>query len=56
MAAAARSCVASREKAEKLTPPSEPQIEVGEDIAKLVTQLSLRPDQGFRPRAMPDGK
>ena len=44
LTAAARSCVAAREKAEKLAPPSEPQVSLGEDIAKLVPRLSLRPD------------
>ena len=44
LAASARTCVAAREKAEKLVPPSEPQLSLGEDIAKLVPRLSLRPD------------
>lgn len=41
---AAQSCVAAREKAEKLVPPSEPQVSLGEDIAKLMPRLSLKPD------------
>lgn len=44
LATAAKRCVALREKAEKLTPPSEPQILLGEDAAKLLPTLSLRPD------------
>ena len=44
LVASAQSCVAAREKAEKLVPPSEPQLSLGEDIAKLVPRLSLRPD------------
>ena len=44
LTASARSCVAAREKAEKLVPPSEPQVSLGEDIAKLMPRLSLRPD------------
>ena len=39
-----RTCVSAREKAEKLVPPSEPQVSLGEDIAKLLPRLSLRPD------------
>jgi len=44
LAASARTCVAAREKAEGLEPPSEPQVSLGEDIAKLVRTLSLKPD------------
>ena len=44
LAASARSCVAAREMAEKLVPPSEPQMSVGEGMTKLVPQLSLKPD------------
>ncbi len=44
LAASARVCVAAREKAQRLTPPSQPQLSIGKDIAKLVPQLSLRPD------------
>jgi hypothetical protein len=44
LAASTRICVAAREKAEKLEPPSEPQVALGEDIAKLLPALSLRPD------------
>ena len=44
LVASARTCVAAREKAEKLVPPSEPQLSLGEDIAKLMPRLSLKPD------------
>ena len=44
LAASARTCVAAREKAEKLVPPSEPQVSLGEDIARLMPRLSLKPD------------
>ncbi len=44
LASATQNCVASREKAEKLSPPSEPQVSLGEDVAKLIPKLSLRPD------------
>lgn len=44
LAASTQTCVAAREKAEKLAPPSEPQMSLGEDIAKLMPQLSLKPD------------
>lgn len=44
LAGAAQGCVATREKAEKLTPPSEPQVSVGEDVARVIPKLSLRPD------------
>jgi hypothetical protein len=44
LAASARTCVAAREKAEQLKPPSEPQLSLGEDMAKLAPKLSLRPD------------
>jgi len=44
VAESARTCVTAREKAEKLAPPSEPQISVGEDVAELLPKLSLRPD------------
>lgn len=44
LATNARNCVAAREKAEKLMPPSEPQLSLGEDIARLMPRLSLRPD------------
>lgn len=44
LASATQSCVASREKAEKLSPPSEPQVSLGEDVAKLIPKLSLKPD------------
>lgn len=43
LAAAARACVASREKAEKLAPASEPQTWVGDDIAPLLARLPLHP-------------
>ncbi len=43
LAAAARSCVAARERAEKLKPPSEPQLFVGDAIRPLAATLSLRP-------------
>lgn len=41
---ATTACVSAREKAEKLTPPSEPQVSMGEDVAKLIPKLSLKPD------------
>ncbi|MDO9490297.1 MAG: C13 family peptidase [Sphingomonadaceae bacterium] len=44
LAHATQSCVSAREKAEKLTPPSEPQVSMGEDVAKLISRLSLKPD------------
>jgi hypothetical protein len=44
LASATKTCVAAREKAEKLTPPSEPQISIGEDVARLIPALSLKPD------------
>lgn len=44
LAASAKACVAAREKREKMTPPSEPQVSIGEDIARLVPSLSLKPD------------
>jgi hypothetical protein len=44
LAASARTCVAAREKAERLEPPSEPQLSVGETIAPLLRRLSLKPD------------
>jgi hypothetical protein len=44
LTAATRTCVAAREKAEKLVPASEPQLSLGEDIAPLLPKLSLRPD------------
>ncbi len=43
LAAAARSCVAAREKKERVAPPSEPQLSMGSDIKALVPKLSLRP-------------
>lgn len=43
LAAGARACVAAREKAEKLTPASEPQTFVGELIRPLLAKISLRP-------------
>ena len=43
LAAAARECVAAREKAEKLAPASEPQTSVGDGIAAVLARLSLHP-------------
>ncbi len=43
LAASARACVAAREKAERLTPPSEPQLSVGAEIAPLLARLPLHP-------------
>jgi hypothetical protein len=44
LSTAAQGCVAAREKAEKMNPPSEPQVSMGEDVAKLIPKLSLKPD------------
>lgn len=44
LSATAQSCVAAREKAEKMVPPSEPQVSMGEDIAQQIPKLSLKPD------------
>lgn len=42
LAASARTCVAARERAEKLAPASEPQVSTGEEIAPLLARLPLR--------------
>jgi hypothetical protein len=41
LGAAARTCVAARERQERLAPPSEPQMSVGADIAPLLARLPL---------------
>ena len=50
LAAAARSCIAAREKAEKLSPPSEPQVSVGQYIAPLLARLAIHPPPQTPPR------
>ena len=37
----AQACVAAREQRENMTPPSEPQISVGDQIAPLLVQASF---------------
>lgn len=44
LAVSARTCVLAREKRDRLAPPSQPQVALGEDMAKLIPSLSLRPD------------
>lgn len=44
LAASARGCVAAKERAMRLVPPSEPQTGIGMDFAKRLPMLSLRPD------------
>ena len=41
LGAAAQACVAAREQREKLTPPSEPQMSVGPEIASLLAQAAF---------------
>lgn len=55
LAVAARSCVTAREKAEKLSPSSEPQTSTGSEIAPLLAQLKLHPD-GAGPPGKPKQK
>lgn len=43
LATAAQRCVAAREKAEKLDPPSEPQVAIGTAVAPTLRALPLRP-------------
>ena len=50
LAASARTCVAAREKAEKLSPPSEPQVSMGVAIAPLMQRLALHPPARSAPR------
>lgn len=44
LAATARACVARREKAAGLAPPSEPQLSIGETLRTALPRLSLHPD------------
>ncbi len=44
LSSSAQTCVAAREKKDKMVPPSEPQISMGEDLAKMIPALSLKPD------------
>ena len=44
LAAGATSCVSAREKRERVSPPSNPQVSMGIDMRALVPTLSLRPD------------
>ncbi len=43
LATAARTCVTAREKRERVSPPSNPQVSIGIDMQALVPTLSLRP-------------
>lgn len=43
LATAARTCVTVREKRERVSPPSNPQVSMGTEIQALVPKLSLRP-------------
>ena len=43
LATGARTCVTAREKRERVTPPSNPQVSMGVDMRALIPTLSLRP-------------
>lgn len=44
LAASAGTCVSAREKRERMSPPSNPQVSMGIDMRTLVPTLSLRPE------------
>ena len=43
LAGAVRTCVGDRERAEKVSPPSEPQLSVGAQLRPLLPLLGLAP-------------